>query len=449
MRWTLLGKIVGDLVLVNIGFLAAFLVRFGGKLPQVNWLAYSNLIPWITLIAFILLYSYDLYIPGRKRWDEIFSSLICVVAILFITTLAISFLFHQFAFPRSIFILAVPFQLLFLGLWRRFIWAWSLKHMGPLTLIVVGPKEGAEERARMLLSESTDRYRIAGLIVDRHEQDRGESTFPILGCYGDIVQILKGFKGGGVLFCSDIPPVKRITMMNAVLRNNLSIFAVPDIYEIFIAQAQLEHLDGIPVFRLSGFTRKPVEAWKRLMDIALAVFFGVIALPLVLLAAIAIKIESPGGPVLFRQERVGQGGKVFELLKLRTMIPNAEMLTGPVLAEENDSRITKVGKVLRASRIDELPQLWNVLKGDMSFVGPRPERPVFVQQFRDEMPGYELRHQVKTGITGLAQVEGKYTTPPEDKLRFDLLYVKTMSPIKDIQILLHTLKVMLMRHKAS
>jgi lipopolysaccharide/colanic/teichoic acid biosynthesis glycosyltransferase len=175
----------------------------------------------------------------------------------------------------------------------------------------------------------------------------------------------------------------------------------------------------------------------------------VIALPLVLLAAIAIKIESPGGPVLFRQERVGQGGKVFELLKLRTMIPNAEMLTGPVLAEENDSRITKVGKVLRASRIDELPQLWNVLKGDMSFVGPRPERPVFVQQFRDEMPGYELRHQVKTGITGLAQVEGKYTTPPEDKLRFDLLYVKTMSPIKDIQILLHTLKVMLMRHKAS
>ncbi|NLL58300.1 MAG: exopolysaccharide biosynthesis polyprenyl glycosylphosphotransferase, partial [Firmicutes bacterium] len=205
----------------------------------------------------------------------------------------------------------------------------------------------------------------------------------------------------------------------------------------------------IPVFRLSGFTRKPVEAWKRLMDIALAVFFGVIALPLVLLAAIAIKIESPGGPVLFRQERVGQGGKVFELLKLRTMIPNAEMLTGPVLAEENDPRITRVGKVLRASRIDELPQLWNVLKGDMSFVGPRPERPVFVQQFRDEMPGYELRHQVKTGITGLAQVEGKYTTPPEDKLRFDLLYVKTMSPIKDIQILLHTLKVMLMRHKAS
>jgi len=237
--------------------------------------------------------------------------------------------------------------------------------------------------------------------------------------------------------------------MNAVLRHNLSIFAVPDMYEILIAQSQLEHLDGIPVFRLSGFTRKPVEAWKRLMDIALAVFFGVIALPLVLLAAIAIKIESPGGPVLFRQERVGQGGKVFELLKLRTMIPNAEMLTGPVLAEENDSRITKVGKVLRASRIDELPQLWNVLKGDMSFVGPRPERPVFVQQFRDEMPGYELRHQVKTGITGLAQVEGKYTTPPEDKLRFDLLYVKTMSPIKDIQILLHTLKVMLMRHKAS
>jgi len=448
LRWILPGKIFGDLALVNIGFLAAFLVRFGGKLPQANWQAYLNLIPWISLIAFILFYSYDLYVPGRRRWDEISSSLICVVGILFVMTLALSFLFHQFAFPRSIFILAVPFQLLFLVLWRRFLWAWSLRQMGPMSLIVVGTKKGAEERARMLLEEGPDRYHIAGLIVDRQAQDEKEAPFPILGCFEEIIPVLKGFKGG-VLFCSDIPSAKRIAMMKDVLQHDLPVFAVPDVYEILIAQSQLEHLDGIPVFRLSGFARKPVEAWKRFMDIVLAVFFGLFALPLILLAACAIKIESPQGSVFFRQERVGQGGRVFKLLKLRTMIPDAEKLTGPVLAGENDSRITRVGKVLRMSRIDELPQLWNVLKGDMSFVGPRPERPVFVQQFRKNMPGYDLRHRVKAGITGLAQVEGKYTTPPEDKLRFDLLYVKTMSPIKDIQIILHTLRVMLMRNKAS
>lgn len=237
--------------------------------------------------------------------------------------------------------------------------------------------------------------------------------------------------------------------MNEVLRRDLSVFTIPDMYEILIAQAQLEHLDGIPVFRLSGYARQPVGAWKRIMDIVLALVFGLISLPLALLAAVGIKIDSPRSPILFRQERIGQGGKVFELLKLRTMIPDAEELTGPVMAEENDSRVTGIGRVLRKTRIDELPQLWNVLKGDMSFIGPRPERPVFVDEFRKQMPGYDFRHRIKTGITGLAQVEGKYSTPADDKLRFDLLYAKTMSPLKDIQILLHTLKVMIMRDKAS
>lgn len=209
------------------------------------------------------------------------------------------------------------------------------------------------------------------------------------------------------------------------------------------------YLAGVPVFRLTGIAPKPSLAWGRLTDLALALVIAVPAIPLILLAAIAIKLESLQGPVFFRQERVGQGGKTFQLLKLRTMVPDAEKLTGPVLATDRDPRITKVDRVLRLTRIDELPQLFNVLMGDMSFVGSRPERPFFVEQFRREVPGYDYRHQIKVGITGLAQVEGKYSTSAEDKLRYDLLYAKTKSPLKDLQILLHTIKVMLMRSKAS
>jgi len=127
---------------------------------------------------------------------------------------------------------------------------------------------------------------------------------------------------------------------------------------------------------------------------------------------------------------------------------DAEKATGPVLAVQDDPRITGVGRVLRAMRIDELPQLYNVLKGDMSFIGPRPERPFFVDQFRKDIPGYDYRHQIKAGITGFAQIEGSYSTSAEDKLRFDLFYARIKSPIKDLQILLHTLKVMLMRDKS-
>ncbi len=341
-------------------------------------------------------------------------------------------------------------QLIFLGAWRRFAWVWSLKRMGPLRLVVVGSASRARERAQRLADEGAGLYQVAGLVIDRPElRFNQEPALPVLGHFKEIAAALDDAAANGVLFCEDIPLEVRGPMLAEALSRGLSVFVVPDMYEILVAQSQLEQLDGTPVFRLTGFARRPVGAWKRAMDIFLAVAFGIPAVPLVCLAAIAVKLESPSGPVFLSQERVGRGGKVFKLLKLRTMVPDAEKLTGPVLASQHDPRITRVGRVLRAARIDELPQLWNVLKGEMSFVGPRPERPFFVEQFRKQVPGYDYRHQIKTGITGLAQIEGKYSSSPEDKLRFDLLYAKTVSPLKDAQILLHTLKVMLMRGKAS
>jgi exopolysaccharide biosynthesis polyprenyl glycosylphosphotransferase len=168
--------------------------------------------------------------------------------------------------------------------------------------------------------------------------------------------------------------------------------------------------------------------------------------PLILIVAIAIKLDSIG-PVLFSQERVGEDGKIFSVYKFRSMKEDAEKETGPVWAEEDDPRVTRVGKIIRKLRIDELPQLWNVLKGDMSFVGPRPERPYFVEKLKTRIPYYKERFAVKPGVTGWAQVKYEYGATEQDaleKLKYDLYYIKNMSLIMDLMVIFHTVKIVLL-----
>jgi lipopolysaccharide/colanic/teichoic acid biosynthesis glycosyltransferase len=162
-----------------------------------------------------------------------------------------------------------------------------------------------------------------------------------------------------------------------------------------------------------------------------------------LILAALIKLD--GGKVFYVQERLTEGGKIFKMIKFRTMIPDAEKISGPVLAEHNDPRITAIGRFMRAVRLDELPQLINILKGEMSIVGPRPERLYFTEQFVEEMPEYKYRLKVKAGLTGLAQVEGKYNTSAEDKLRYDLIYINNFSIWNDIVIILQTIKILFMK----
>ena len=167
--------------------------------------------------------------------------------------------------------------------------------------------------------------------------------------------------------------------------------------------------------------------------------------PLILLTAILIKLDSRG-PVIFSQERVGQNGKPFQVHKFRSMVADAEKRSGPVWATENDNRVTRVGRIIRKLRVDELPQLWNVLKGEMSFVGPRPERAYFIEQLEKEIPYYSERHSVKPGLTGWAQVSYPYGASVEDaieKLNYDLFYTKNMSFLLDMLIVFRTVKIVL------
>lgn len=225
---------------------------------------------------------------------------------------------------------------------------------------------------------------------------------------------------------------------------NVQIKIVPDLYDIISGQARTSQIYGVP---LMDVMPELMPEWekklKRLMDVVLSLILLIVSLPITTLAAIAIKIDSKG-PLFYKQERMGLNGKIFKIVKFRTMIHNAEKATGPVWSSKGDPRITMVGKFLRKVRIDEIPQAFNVLKGDMSFVGPRPERPYFVEKLSKEIPLYKRRLKVRPGITGWAQVKHKYDETIDDvkmKLQYDLFYIENISLRMDFKIIFRTIFV--------
>lgn len=196
---------------------------------------------------------------------------------------------------------------------------------------------------------------------------------------------------------------------------------------------------------VAGFVRKTYAVLKRILDVAFSIAGVIVLSPLLLLLALAVKLTSKG-PIIYSQTRVGKDGKLFEIYKLRTMKVDAEKDSGPVWARSNDNRLTPIGKFLRKSHMDELPQFINVINGDMSIIGPRPERPVFVDEFKKTIEGYQGRLAVKPGITGLAQVRHRYDATIEDvkkKLKYDLLYIKKMCLMSDFRIILRTFRVVI------
>ena len=227
---------------------------------------------------------------------------------------------------------------------------------------------------------------------------------------------------------------------------NLSLKIVPDLYEILSGQARTSQIYGIPLIDIMPELMPEWEKkLKRIFDIFISLGMLLLTSPILILTAMAIKIDSKG-PVFFKQERMGQNGKIFSILKFRSMINDAEKLTGPVWSQKDDPRITRVGKLVRKIRIDEIPQMYNVLKGEMSLVGPRPERPFFVEKLSEAIPYYKRRLKVRPGITGWAQVKHKYDESIEDvkvKLRYDLFYIENMSIRMDFKIMLRTIFVVL------
>ena len=248
-------------------------------------------------------------------------------------------------------------------------------------------------------------------------------------------QIKKRILDFQAVIIGDIPAVERNDVLKYCYAKKVRAYVIPKISDIILMGADRIHVFDTPFMLSRGYTLSFDQRFgKRTLDIILSVLLLIAASPFMLLTALAIKLYDHG-PVFYSQVRCTKGGKEFAIYKFRSMIVDAEKKGGVQLAKEHDKRITPVGRVIRAARIDELPQLFNILKGDMSFVGPRPERPELIKEYSQEMPEFVFRMRVKAGLTGYAQVYGKYNTTPYDKLKLDLFYIENYSFWTDMKLI--------------
>ena len=240
---------------------------------------------------------------------------------------------------------------------------------------------------------------------------------------------------------NDVPAEMRNDILKFCYRCRVRTYVAPKLTDIMVRGAKNITLFDTPLLLVKGTGLTPAQrVAKRAMDIILCSIAMIVAAPVMAVVAIAIKLED-GGPVFFKQKRMTRNGREFEILKFRSMIVDAEKYAGAVLATDNDPRITKVGKIIRATRLDEIPQILNILKGDMSIVGPRPERKVIADEYCKEIPEFAYRLKVRGGLTGYAQIYGKYNTSAYDKLRLDLMYIENYSLLLDIKLIILTLRI--------
>lgn len=291
------------------------------------------------------------------------------------------------------------------------------------------------------IAESLDidnRYDVVGFVDDQADPN-GDGVWPVLGGRSATSAIIERYHVDEVILAYAPTWQQLLVEELAENRPDVRVRVVPSAYEALMQTASVESVGDVALVRLAQ--AGPRDLLKRAFDLTGAAVGLLVLAPLMLVVAALIKLTSRG-PVIFAQERVGRYGRSFVLYKFRTMIHNAEAKTGPILSSgKDDNRLTPLGRWLKLFRLDEIPQLWNVLRGDMSIVGPRPERRCFVRKFEQLVPSYSRRHQVRPGITGLAQVCGGYHTDARDKLRFDLIYVSHQSLWLDLLILLRTILV--------
>jgi exopolysaccharide biosynthesis polyprenyl glycosylphosphotransferase len=310
-------------------------------------------------------------------------------------------------------------------------------------VLVLGAGQLAEEIIHRIHAHPEAGLQVLGVLADQGRgARRSVAGIPVLGGFSQLKEVLRGpDRVDQVILALPQDEMHALEKVLADLDDEVvSVKLVPDLLHVMTLRSSLESLDGLPII---GLRETPMVGWavvyKRLFDLFVC---GVIAVPALLVgAAIALAVwASNGRPILYRQDRTGLDGRVFGMWKFRSMERDAERDTGPVWSRDTDPRRTRLGAWLRRTSLDELPQLWNVLAGDMSLVGPRPERPVFIEEFKREIPGYMLRHKVKAGMTGWAQVHGwRGDTSLHERVEHDLYYIQNWSVGLDIRIILLTL----------
>jgi exopolysaccharide biosynthesis polyprenyl glycosylphosphotransferase len=420
-----------------------------GYLPGIRFAEVTHHWPEMLGAQLLVLYGLGLYetralINPRDHLGPIGAAAVLQALLM----VAVYFFRQDLAFPRSVLLVHAALNGLLLARWR--IACRPLMGRYPRRrVLVVGTGAGASEVIQTIQTQRWLGMDIVGAVAmngARPVLTGAAADVPVVGRREELPALCESHDADEVIIVSEGAWQDRL--LDSLSRwpgERAQIYVVPSPYEILIGRREHLRLHDIPLIEV--LHDEPTAGGvvvKRGFDAILATLLLVVAAPLLALVAAAVAITS-GSPVIFRQMRVGKDGAAFTIFKFRTMHRGAEEETGPVLAVENDPRVTILGRVLRATRLDELPQLWNVLRGDMSFVGPRPERPEFVLQYEADIQGYRERFKVRPGLTGYAQVNGEYHTSATTKLKYDLAYMYNRSIWLDLKILSETAKVILTR----
>lgn len=415
-----------EMIIYHFSVVASFYIRYDGLIPFFNYIAYENIRNYI-LLAFIMLnILFGIYIYYNKSYMDLLFLTLIVQVILTIIVMATTFYGRWFTFPRSVIAISLVVSTLILFVWRTFVFKLYEKIDGSKKVMVVGEKEFVAESVSNFENAKNKRHQVTHAVTGNYFENIKNHLTEI-----DIVYLARG-----------INYVERMKIYDLLIREHKNIFVNTSFENLILVNPNIMNIEDESVIELSNFKISPeFDLIKRMFDIVISGALILLTSPIMLLAALLVKTTSKG-PVIYKQVRITKNQKQFNIYKFRTMSATAEDESGPMLAKANDMRVTKIGKHLRSLRIDELPQLFNVLNGSMSLIGPRPERPFFVEQYSKENPYYDLRHNVRAGITGYAQVNGKYSTNFNSKLNFDLVYIKNYNLLLDIKILLQTLKVL-------
>ncbi len=408
----------------------------------------------MTIVIQLAFYLFDLYdLPATRRYRRVFGNLIKALCV---STLLLSIFFYAFpklAIDRSIFLIAVAINFVVIALWRLLV-AWGSGHpnLGVRErVLILGSGTQAVETARATLERRNAGIHIVGF-VDNKPELVGKSLInpSVIGVTDDIASLVAKYDVDRIVVALEdrrgtgVFPTEEL--LNLSLSGRVAVEECACYYERLTGKIATELLrPSWLIFARGSRSTDIAYHIRRVLNLTLALVGFALSLPIMFFVAIAVKVESRG-PIFYTQERVGKNGKSFKIIKFRSMGVTAERDTGPVWAEKSDPRVTRIGRILRKLRLDELPQFINVIRGDMNFVGPRPERPMFVEQLSEVIPYYQQRHLIKPGLTGWAQIKFPYAYSVEDafeKLRYDLYYIKNHSLFLDAIIIFETVKTVL------
>lgn len=443
--------VIADLMVVSVAWLVAYWARFhSGVIPVdkgiPDFAQYVSMLLFIWIIWAFVFRKMGLYRPmrGVRRTRELWV-LVNSNALSILLLISVTYLFKEKSsqFSRLVFVyfwvFATVFTVLERSVLRFFLRELRRKGYNLRYMLIVGAGQVAADMVSRVRLHQELGVQLVGCLARVGTSTRGPGGIPIVGTYEDLSAVLHRADIDQIVVAVPLEDQHILPNIMAELKDSvLDIKIIPDLYQFASIGGAIEEFEGLPVISLQGCPLDGINLFsKRIVDVCIAGLALLFLSPLMLIMGVLVKLTSRG-PILFKQERVSFDGTRFQIVKFRTMYTDAEA-KGPGWTKPGDSRVTPLGRLLRSTSLDELPQLLNVLRGDMSLVGPRPERPVYIQQFRQKIPRYMLRHKVPAGITGWAQVHGwRGDTSIDKRIEYDLFYIENWSLLLDLRIIVMT-----------